>query len=256
MVHSHVPVVSQSTPAGSAPADTSSARGLYIAGNFTLSVTAFYELILLGAIFAAIALTGNVFFPDLGTYAGMAYTAQYPTAVVFGYIADAVGNTVFVVTIAAVFVALRTRRPMWAQLILLAGFGSLLAVWGKALVSVDMASSLSASYLAAGTAGKAALLPLGGVAAAITQGLQDLDTYSLIAAWILIAFLPKATGMPRLVRWMGVALSVAFVLPFGPIGFFIATVLTPAWAIPLGLWLKRQATAHMTLTSTATGAGV
>ena len=217
-----------------------------------MSVTAFYDLILLGAIFASIALTGNAFFPDLGTNAGLAYTAQYPTVVTFGYIADAVGNTVFVVTVAAVFVALRTRWPMWAQLILLAGFGSLLAVWGKALVSMDMTSSLSASYLAAGTIGKAALLPLGGVAAAIRQGLQDLDTYSLIAAWILIACLPKETGMPRMVRWVGVALSVAFVLPLGPIGFFIATVLAPAWAIPLGLWLKREATAHVTSTTVAT----
>ena len=177
MAHSHVPVMSQSTPGGSASHQPGVARGLRIAGNFTLSVTAFYDLVLLGAIFASIALTGNAFFPDLGTNAGLAYTAQYPTAVTFGYIADAVGNTVVVVTIAAVFVALRTRWPMWAQLILLAGFGSLLAVWGKALVSIDMASSLSASYLAAGTVGKATLLPLGGVAAAIRQGLQDLDTY-------------------------------------------------------------------------------
>ncbi len=256
MTHSHVPVMSQSTPAGLAPTDLHAARGLRIAGNFTLSVTAFYDLVLLGAIFASIALTGNAFFPDLGTNAGLAYTAQYPTAVTFGYIGDAVGNTVVVVTIAAVFVALRTRWPMWAQLILLAGFGSLLAVWGKALVSIDMAGSLSASYLAAGTVGKAALLPLGGVAAAIRQGLQDLDTYSLIVAWILIAFLPKATGMPRLVRWVGVAISVGYVLPFGPIGFFIATVLTPAWAIPLGLWLRREATAHGTSASAAAGPSV
>ncbi len=251
MAQSQVPVMSQSTPAGSAGADPRAARGLRIAGNFTLSVTAFYDLLLLGAIFASIALTGNAFFPDLGTNAGLAYTAQYPTVVTFGYIADAIGNTVVVVTIAAVFVALRTRWPMWAQLILLAGFGSLLAVWGKALVSMDMASSLSASYLAAGTVGKVALLPLGGVAAAIRQGLQDLDTYSLIVAWILIALLPKATGMPRLVRLAGVALSVGYVLPFGPIGFFIATVLTPIWAIPLGLWLKREATAQVTLAPAA-----
>ena len=256
MAQSHVPVMSQSTPGGSTSLEPGVARGLRIAGNFTLSVTGFYDLVLLGAIFASIALTGNAFFPDLGTNAGLAYTAQYPTAVTFGYIADAVGNTVVVVTIAAVFVALRTRWPMWAQLILLAGFGSLLAVWGKALVSMDMASSLSASYLAAGTVGKATLLPLGGVAAAIWQGLQDLDTYFLIAAWILIALLPKATGMPRLVRWVGVALSVGYVLPFGPIGFFIATVLTPAWAIPLGLWLKREATAQVTRTPAASGARV
>jgi hypothetical protein len=244
MVQSPVPALSRSTPVGSDPSQSGVARGLRLAANFTLSITAFYGLLLVGAIFLSIALTGNVFFPDLGTSAGLMYAVQHPAALVFGYVADAVGNTVVVVTIVAVFVALRTRWPVWAQLILLFGVASLVVVWGKALVSIDMAGSLSSSYLAASALGKTALLPLGGVAAAIHQGLQDLDTYALIGAWILIAFLPRATGMPRLVRWMGVALPVAFLLPFGPIGFFISTVLTPIWAISLGIWLKRESTVH------------
>jgi hypothetical protein len=241
MVQSPVPALSRSTPMGSASLQPGVARGLRLAANFTQSITAFYGLLLVGAIFLSIALTGNVFFPDLGTSAGLMYAVQHPAALVFGYVADAVGNTVVVVTIIAVFVALRPRWPVWAQLILLFGIASLVVVWGKALMSIDMAGSLSSSYLAASALGKTALLPLGGVASAIHQGLQDLDTYALIGAWILIAFLPKATGVPRLVRWVGVALSIAFLLPFGPIGFFISTVLTPIWAIPLGIWIKHQA---------------
>ena len=241
MAHAHVPAMSPSTLVGSAPAEPGTARGLRLAATFTFTVTAFYGLLFLGTIFLSIALTGDAFFPDVSTSAGLAYAGQHPAALTFGYLADAVDGTVFFVTLAAVFVALRSRWPMWAQLILLGGVVELLAVWAKALVSLDTISSLGASYLAADAAGKAALLPLGGVTAGIRQGLQDLDTYPLIAAWMLIAFLPKATGMPRLVRWLGVALAVAFLLPFGPIGFFIATVLTPVWAIPLGRWLKREA---------------
>jgi hypothetical protein len=40
---------------------------------------------------------------------------------------------------------------------------------------------------------------------------------------------------------MGILITVAFLLPFGPMGFFIASVITPAWAIPLAGWLKRTA---------------
>jgi len=245
MAHAPVPAISQSTPTGSALAEPGAARGLRIAGNFTLSVTAFYGILLIGAIFLSIALTGNVFFPDLGTSDGLTYAGQHPIALAFGYIADALDGAVFFVTIAAVYATLRTRWPMWAQLILIGGVGALIAVWAKALVSLDVDSSLGASYLAASAAGKAALLPLGEMAAGIRQGLQDLDTYPLLAAWILIAILPKATRMPRLVRWLGVVMAVAFLLPFGPIGFLIASLVTPAWAIPLGRWLKREATASL-----------
>lgn len=244
MAQPHVQATSDSTAGGSPNAGPGATRGLRIAATFTMSVTAFYGLLLLGAIILSIVLTGNAFFPDLGTPDGLVYAAHYPAAVGFGYLGDAVYGTVFFVSLVAVFAVLRPRWPVWAQLILIGGIGELLAVWAKNLVSFYMASSLGASYLAADAAGKVALLPLGGVAAGIRQGLQDLDTYTLIAAWILIALLPKATGMPRLVRWMGVALSIAFVLPFGPIGFFIAVAVTPVWAIPLGLWLKRAASTH------------
>jgi CheY-like chemotaxis protein len=149
MAKSSVPVMSQSTQVVSDLAAPGTAHGLRLAANFTMSVTAFYGFLLVVAIFLSIALTGNVFFPDLGTSSGLTYAGQHPAVLVFGRVADAAGNTVFVVTIVAVFVGLRTRWPVWTQLILLAGFGSLLAVWAKALVSIDMAGNLSASYLAA-----------------------------------------------------------------------------------------------------------
>lgn len=245
MAHARIPAMSPSTPAGSAPARSGAVRGLRLAATFTWSVTAFYGLLFVGAIFLSIALTGDVFFPDVSTSAGLTYAGQHPAALTVGYLADALDGTVFFVTLAAIFAALRNRWPVWAQLILLGAVSELLVVWAKALVSLDTIPSLGASYLTANAAGKAALLPLGGVAAGIRQGLQDLDTYPLIAAWVLIALLPKATGIPRLVRWLGVALAVAFLLPFGPIGFFIATVLRPVWAIPLGRWLKREASIHL-----------
>ena len=111
----------------------------------------------------------------------------------------------------------------------------------KGFTSVYMGTSLGASYLAANAVGKAALLPLGGVVGGLRQGFQDMDTYTLIVVWVLIALLPKATGMPRWVRWLGLAMSMGYLLPFGPIGFFIFTLLIPFWAFLLGRWLLRQA---------------
>jgi hypothetical protein len=252
MAQPHVQATSSSTFEGGATVEQGPARGLRIAGNFTIWVTAFYGLLLVGAIFLSIVLTGDAFFPDLATSAGLSYAGHYPQATALGYLADAVYGTIFFVSLFAVFAALRSRWPLWAHLILIGGIGELLAVWAKNLVSFYTVTSLGASYLAADAAGKVAMLPLGGVVAGIRQGLQDLDTYTLIAAWILIALLPKATGMPRLVRWVGIALSLAFVLPFdGPVGFFIAVALTPIWAIPLGRWLKRVATAHLSTSMTS-----
>jgi hypothetical protein len=78
-----------------------------------------------------------------------------------------------------------------------------------------------------------------------------MDTYGVVAVWLMIALLPKATSMPRLVRWLGVVMSVAILLPWD-YGFPLAILLIPVWAISLGLWLKRQAvTSSATPVSTA-----
>jgi len=79
---------------------------------------------------------------------------------------------------------------------------------------------------------------VGLLAEGLQQGLQDMDTYGVMAVWLLIALLPKATGLPRLVRWFGVGLSIAMLVPGG---FVLAMVLLPVWAIALGLWLKGHA---------------
>ena len=84
-----------------------------------------------------------------------------------------------------------------------------------------------------------------------------MDTYGLIVALVLIALLPKATGLPRWVRWLSLAMSVAWLLPFGPIGFFITTLLIPFWAFLLGRWLLRQAAGNQVeVIETATAANI
>ncbi len=216
-------------------------HALRIAAIFTMAVTGPYAVLFLVALFLSVVLTGNVFFPDLATNAGLDYAGRFPLAVLIGYIGDPLQQVAIFVSLGAVFAVLQKRWPVWAHLLLIIGSWQMVLGLTKGLTSVYMVTSLGASYLAANAADKAALLPLGGVVGGLRQGLQDMDTYGLIIAWVLIALLPKATGMPRWVRWLSLAMSVAFLLPFGPIGFFIFTLLIPFWAFLLGRWLLRQA---------------
>jgi hypothetical protein len=216
-------------------------HALRIAAIFTMAVTGPYAVLFLVALFLSVVLTGNVFFPDLTTNAGLDYAGRFPLAVLIGYIGDPLQQVAIFVSLGAVFAVLQKRWPVWAHLLLIIGSWQMVLGLTKGLTSVYMVTSLGASYLAANAADKAALLPLGGVVGGLRQGLQDMDTYGLIIAWVLIALLPKATGMPRWVRWLSLAMSVAFLLPFGPIGFFIFTLLIPFWAFLLGRWLLRQA---------------
>jgi hypothetical protein len=216
-------------------------HALRIAAIFTMAVTGPYALLFLVALFLSVAITGNAFLPDLATNAGLDYAGRFPIAVLIGYIGDPLQQVAIFVSFVAVFAVLQKRWPVWAHLLLIIGALQMVLGLTKGLTSAYMATSLGASYLAANAAGKAALLPLGGVVGGLRQGLQDMDTYGLIVAWVLITFLPKATGMPRWVRWLSLAMSVAFLLPFGPIGFFIFTLLISFWAVLLGRWLLRQA---------------
>ncbi len=147
----------------------------------------------------------------------------------------------FFVTFVAVFAVLRRRWPVRATLIVVGAAWQLVVGFTKALTSVYITTSLGALYLATPLSGKGAFLPVGTLAQGLRQGLQDMDTYGVVAVWLLIALLPRATGMPRLIRWLGVAISVAILLPWGNFGFPLAILLLAVWAISLGLWLKRQA---------------
>jgi hypothetical protein len=223
-------------------AQQKASHGPRIAAIFTMAVTGPSAVLFLIALFLSVALTGSAFFPDLATSAGLDYAGHFSTAVFIGYIGESLQQVAIFVSFVAVFAVLRKRWPIWAHLLLTFGAWQMILGLTKAFTSVYMVTSLGASYLAASAVGKVALLPLGGVVGGLRQGLQDMDTYGLIAAWVVIALLPKATGMPRWVRWLGLAMSVGYLLPFdGPIGFFIFTLLIPIWAFLLGRWLLRQA---------------
>ena len=239
-------------------AQKNASHGLRNAGIFTMAVTGPFAILFLIALFLSVALTGNAFFPDLATSAGLDYAGRFPTAVLIGYIGESLVQVAIFVSFVAVFAVLRNRWPVWAHLLLIVGAWQMILGLTKALTSVYMVTSLGASYLAASAVGKVALLPLGGVVGGLRQGFQDMDTYTLIVVWVLIALLPKATGMPRWVRWLGLAMSVGYLLPFdGPIGFFIFTLLISFWAFLLGRWLLRQAAgAPVEAVETATAANV
>jgi hypothetical protein len=227
-------------------------RALRIAAFFTMAVTGFYPLLFLGAGFLSILLTGDFGIPDLSTRAGLAYAGRFPTAAIIGFLADGFSHVTFFVTFVAVFAVLRSRWPVRATLIVVGAAWQLVVGLTKTLTSVYITTSLGALYLAAPLPGKGAFLPVGTLAQGLRQGLQDMDTYGVVAVWFMIALLPRATGMPRLVRWLGVVISVAILLPWGNFGFPLAILLLAVWAIALGLWLKRQAvTSSATPASTA-----
>jgi hypothetical protein len=169
--------------------------GLRQAALFTSTVAAFYGIALIAGIFVSIYLTGNVFSPDLSTGAGPTYAGQHSPAVAIGYIADVADGAIFTVPFVTAFAVLRRRWPVYAHLILLGGIMALVLVTVKNLISYDLASSLGPLYLSADAAHRATLLPLGTMAAAIRQGLQDADTYPILATLVLMATLPKAAGM-------------------------------------------------------------
>ena len=227
-------------------------RAVRIAAYFTMAVTAFYPLLFIGAGFLTILLTGDIGIPDLSTRAGLAYAGRFPTAVTIGSLADGFSHVVFFVTFVAVFAVLRRSFPVRATLILVCAAWQLVVGVSKALTSVYIITSLGTLYLATPLSGRGAFLPVGTLAQGLRQGLQDMDTYGVIAIWLLVALLPAATGMPGLVRWLGVAMAVAILQPWWDLGFPLALLLAAVWAILLGLWLKRQAvTSSATPVSTA-----
>lgn len=227
-------------------------RALRIAAFFTMAVTAFYPLLFIGVGFLFLQLTGNFPLPDLSTRAGLAYAGQFPTATIIGSLADGFSHVVFFVTFVAVFAVLRRGFPVRATLIVVAAAWQLVVGVTKALTSAYIIPSLGTLYLATPLSGKGAFLPVGTLAQGLRQGLQDMDTYGVIAVWLMLALLPRATSMPRLVRWLGVFMTVAILQPWWDFGFPLALLLAAIWAILLGLWLKRQAvTSSATPVSTA-----
>ncbi|HEX6554325.1 MAG TPA: hypothetical protein VF026_16285 [Ktedonobacteraceae bacterium] len=227
-------------------------RALRLAAFFTMTVTAFYPLLFLGAGFLILQLTGDFGIPDLSTRAGLAYAGRFPTAATIGSLADGFSHVAFFVTFVAVFAVLRRSFPVRATLIVVGAAWQLVVGFTKALTSVYIITSLGTLYLATPLSGRAAFLPVGTLAQGLRQGLQDMDTYGVIAVWLLLALLPAATGMPRLVRWLGVVMTIAILQPWWDFGFPLALLLAAVWAISLGLWLKRQAvTSSATPISTA-----
>lgn len=227
------------------------ARALRIAAFFTIAVTAFYPLLFLGVGFLFLQLTGNFPLPDLSMTAGLAYAGQFPTATIIGSVADGFGHVVFFVTFVAVFAVLRRSFPVRATLIVVAAAWQMIVGLTKALTSAYIIPSLGTLYLATPLSGRGAFLPVGTLAQGLRQGLQDMDTYGVVAVWLMVALLPGATGMPRLVRWLGVVMAIAILQPWSEFGFPLALLLAAVWAILLGLWLKRQA-----VTSSATPASM
>jgi len=78
------------------------------------------------------------------------------------------------------------------------------------------------------------------------SGLQSMDTYPIVLAFILVALMPAESGLSRWIRGLGWVLAVGFGVPFddllhlsGPVFFLAGILILPAFLILLGRWLSR-----------------
>lgn len=214
------------------------ASGWRRAGRFTQLVTGPYALVMLVAVFVSIALTGDVF-PDVGTAKGLTYAGEHAAVMRVDYLLDGLEHVTFFVTFAAVAAVLRRRWPVYAALLLSGAVWQLLAGLAKTFISLAANPQLGSAYRAA--TDKSSALAAGLVAAGMRQGLEQLDTLGVEICWLLLAVLPSATGMPRVVRWLSVIMTVIFWInlalsPAVPL-ILINWLILPVWAFFLGRWL-------------------
>src|SRR5258706_4353975 len=100
-------------------AQQKASHALRIAAIFTMAVTGPYAVLFLVALFLSVALTGNAFFPDLATSAGLDYAGRFPIAMLIGYIGDPLQQVALFVSFVAGFAVLQKRSPVLAQLLLI-----------------------------------------------------------------------------------------------------------------------------------------
>ena len=144
---------------------------------------------------------------------------------------------------------------MRAALVLVLGAISLAFGLTKAITTSYLATTLGAAYLAEPTE-QTNLLAAGKVADGLRAGLQDMDTYPLVAIWVLLSLLPASAGLGRATRIMGWVLASALILDGvlhlvgvdTPI-FVVVVVVSPPYFFLLGSWLKRVSRNNLALDS-------
>jgi len=205
-------------------------RAIRFGANWTL-ITSPYMILYLILVFAV----------GLNESAGVGQVLEFAgtSPVPFGatILLDGLFHVLAFVTFVTLFAVLRWRWPVRASLILVCGAWQMIVGFTKALSSFITFTSLGAAYVAGDAALRATLVPVATGADGLRQALQLMDSYGVALIWVIISLLPRESGLPRAVRWLGWILAFALIGP-DP-GFLLVILLSPVWAVLVGLWLKR-----------------
>ena len=255
-----------SEPAGAAIVDVApKLAGLGVGGSgysrslsrlaaFTRWITAPWILLVIASGIAVQILTGSEPFHVLNQ-AGLEQAGHFGGLVATASMLDGANHLVFFVTWVAVFIAIFRMWPVRAALVLVLGAISLAFGLTKAITSSYLATTLGAAYLAEPTE-QTSLLAGGKVADGLRAGLEDMDTYPLVAIWVLLSLLPTIAGLGRATRIMGWVLASALILDGvvhlvgvdSPL-FLVVVVVSPPYFFLLGSWLKRVSRNNLALDS-------
>jgi hypothetical protein len=220
-------------------------RGVRLGALFTMWIAAPLVLVVFPLAIAVVNVTGAGPFHPLDK-AGLEQAGRFPAMIVLEHGFDGLQHIAFFVPFLAVTVAIARRWPARAALLFFFSATSLLFGWAKTLIAINTVNSLGAQYLAADAAGKTAVLAAGTGYDGIYSGLQSMDTYPIVLAFVLVALLPAESGLSRWIRGLGWILVVALGVPFDnllgltkPIFFLAGILVLPAFLILLGRWLRR-----------------
>ena len=230
--------------AGPSAAVAGYGKSLSRLAEFTRWITAPWILLAIASIIGVQILTGTEPFHPLDR-TGLEHAGHFGGLVTTASLLDGTNHLVFFVTWVAVFIAILRVWPVRAALVLVLGAISLAFGLAKGITTSYLATTLGAAYLANPTE-QTSLLAAGKVADGLRAGLQDMDTYPLVAIWVLLSLLPASARLGRVARIMGWILASAFILAGllqlvgidNPL-FLVVVLISPPYFFLLGSWLKR-----------------
>ena len=211
-------------------------RALLFGANWTMVVPGVYLILSAVAIFAVggfAVLSGDI--PSALELAGK-------SPAVFGAVVmlDGVFHILFLISAVTLYMALRGSWPVRAALILACGFWQMIVGFTKGLSSLLMFTPIGSAYVVGDAATRATLTAVGSGFYGLRLALQTMDGFGILVIVIILSLLP-AGSMPRSIRWLGWAITIALLsaTPSGPT-FILVIILFPVWAFLVGRWLKTQ----------------
>lgn len=220
-------------------------RGVRLGALFTMWIAAPWALLVFPLAIIVQNVTGAGPYHPLDAV-GLEQAGKFPAMIMLEHAFDGFWHFAFFLPLLAVTVAIARRWPTRAALLFFLAAASLLFGWAKTLIAIYTVLPLGTHYMAADAAGKAAILATGTSYDGLYTGLQSMDTYPIVLAFILVALLPAESGLSRWIRGLGWVLAVTLGVPFDdllglsmPVFFLVGIVVLPAFFILLGRWLIR-----------------